>query len=182
MGKKKSLFISVILVTLIIVSVFTATYAYLATVTNEEGVGTGSSMLDINYTKPADLTGNFIPSVNRRGGLTTNAKASLKTGSENALFNMYLTPTALTNLNIPALKWEAEGIRDGVTVCSKHGDFSAATIGTPITIIEGCTLSTTETTFNIYVWLDSSLIQSAVGGVNFGAKIGADSVPITGDL
>lgn len=180
MGKKKSLFISIILVILLIFIVATSTYAYLTTVTNEEEVGTGSGILDINYTKPGNLTGNFIPSVNRDGGLTTSAKASLKTGSENALFNMYLTPTALTNLNIPALKWEVEGIREGSVVCSGSGNFSTAIVGTPITIIDGCALSTIETTFNIYVWLDSSLIQSAVGGVNFGAKIGADSVPITG--
>lgn len=151
MGKKKSLFISVILVMLLIVAVVTATSAFLATITNEGSIGTGSGMLDINYTKPASLTGNFIPSTDRSGGLTTTAKASLKSGSENALFNMYLTPTALTNLNIPALKWEVEGIRDGIIVCSKNGDFSDATVDTPIKIIEGCLLSTTETTFNIYV-------------------------------
>ena len=182
MGKKKSLLISIILVILLIITVATATYAYLATVTNEEGVGAGSGILDINYTKPANLTGNFIPSTSRVGGLTTSAKASLKTDSESALFNMYLTPTSLTNLNITALKWEVEGIRDGSIVCSGSGDFSQAIVNTPITIINKCALSKTETTFNIYVWLDSNLIQGAVGGVNFGAKIGADSIPITGEF
>lgn len=191
MGKKKNLVISIILVILLIVVVVSTTYAFLSAITNEEEVGAGSGMLDINYTKPNDLTdenSSLYPSSTRNGGLKATATASLKTGSEVAIFNMYITPTALTNLNIPALKWEAEGIRDGEVICSGNGNFSGATVNEPIKLfvndindnIDDCVLSTDETTFNIYVWLDSSLVQGSPAGATFGAKIGADSVQITG--
>ena len=182
------MFVSVILVILFIVIVGSATYAYLAAITNEGTIGTGSGMLDINYTEPGDITGSFVPSVDRSGGLSTTARASLKTGSVDAIFNMYITPTALTNLNIPALKWEAEGVRDGNVICSGSGDFSTATVGEPIKLfanditdnIDDCVLSTDETTFNIYIWLDAGLITTSLGGISFGATLGADSVEVTG--
>lgn len=186
MNKKRNVIVSVIIVILLICVVATITYAYLVAITNEESVDTGSGMLGIEYVAPVNLTGDFMASTDRTGGLKTTAKASLKEGSEAALFNMYITPTALTNLNIPALKWEAEGLRDtngdGINdiVCSMTGDFSSAVVNEKFKIIDSCGLSTDVTTFNIYVWLDISLIESAVGGASFGAKIGADSVPITG--
>ena len=180
MSKKKSVFISIVIVLLVIVVVTAVTYAYFASITNEEQVGTGSGMLGINYVKPGDLTGTLMLSTDRGGGLKTTATASLTEDSEGALFNMYITPTQLTNLNIPALKWEVEGVREGNVVCYGNGDFGSAEVGTSIKILNGCSLSTTATTFTIYIWLDSSLVNSAVGGASFDAKIGADSVPITG--
>lgn len=187
MGMKK-LFGSIAFIFVLIVGVFSLTSAYLAIVTNEEDVSTGSGMLDIDYTKPGNLTGQLRASIDRSTGLMTFAKASLKVGSEKSIFNMYIIPTALTNLNIPALKWEAEGIRDGQIICSNSGDFSSAVVGEPMKLfvndindnIDDCVLSMEETTFNIYVWLDINLVDTAINGTNFGAKISADSVPITG--
>lgn len=188
MDRKKKVIISIISVILIIVVVAAATYAYIVAITNEEEATTGSGLLDINYTEPADITGVLSPSTDRSGGLFTSAKASLKTSSVVAILNMYITPTALDNLNIPALKWEAEGVRNGEVICSGSGDFSAATVGEPINLFENnitdniddCVLSTADTTFNIYIWLDADLINTALGGIRFGATIGADSVDITG--
>lgn len=188
MDRKKKIIISIIGVLFLVVVVAAATYAYILTITNEEDVKTGSGMLDINYTEPGDISGSFVPSDDRSGGLFTYAKASLKNGSVEAILNMYITPTALTNLNIPALKWEAEGVRNGQIICSGSGDFSNAVVGEPIKLfkndvadnIDDCMLSTDETTFNIYIWLDADLINTSLSGVSFGAAIGADSVDITG--
>lgn len=188
MNRNRKIIISIISIILLIIVVSIGTYAFIVAITNNEDVGTGSGMLDINYTEPSDITGTLAPSVERSGGLFTSAKASLKDNSVDAILNMYITPTALTNLNIPALKWEAEGIRNGELVCSGSGNFSTASVDTPIKLfvndvtdnIDDCMLSTTETTFNIYIWLDASLIDTALGGVSFGATIGADSVDVTG--
>lgn len=180
MNKKKNVIVSIIVVVLLIVFVSAVTYAYLLAITNEADVDTGSGKLDIAYSKPADLTGNLTISDSRNGGLKTTATASLNTGSEDALFNMYITPTVLTNLNIPALRWEVEGVRNDEIVCTGSGDFSNAVVDTKFKILDSCKLSTDVTTFTVYIWLDSSLITTSVGGAQFDAKIGADSVPITG--
>lgn len=181
MNKKKKFVISVIIVVLLTVVISSVTYAFLLAMTNEGIIdATGSGELSINYQKPADLTGSLSISNNRDNGLKTTATARLNEGSVDALFNMYITPKALTNLNIPALKWEVEGVREGNVVCSNNGDFSNATVDTKFKILDSCKLSTDVTTFTVYIWIDASLVTTTVGGAQFDAKIGADSVPITG--
>ena len=182
MNKKKNVIVAIIIVVLIVFVVSSITYAYLLAMTNEEIVDNGSGELDINYVKPNDLTGGLAMSSNREGGLKSVATASLNEGSVDALFNMYITPTVLTNLNIPALKWEVEGVRNGSVVCYNSGDFSSAVVDTKIKILDSCQLDYSETKFTVYIWLDSSLVTTSVGGAQFDAKIGADSVPITGEL
>ena len=177
MNKRKSIIISIGIVLLIIVVVGGATYAYLASITNEEQVDAGSGMLGINYSAPLDITGILNASSDRSKGLLSVATASLESGSEAALFNMYITPTALSdNLKIEAFKWEVV-VGDKVI---NSGNFANASVGTPIKVVDSYKLSTTTTTFNIYIWLDSSLITSGISAASFGAKIGADSVDITG--
>jgi len=181
MNNKKKVIIYIIGVVIIIIAVFASTYAYLMAITNEGTIDTtGSGELSISYQKPSDLTGNLVISTSRDNGLKTVATASLNEGSVDALFNMYITPTSLTNLNISALRWEVEGVRDGEVVCTGSGDFSNAVVDTKFKILDGCKLSTDVTTFTVYIWLDASLITSSVAGSQFDAKIGADSVPITG--
>jgi len=186
MNKRKKLIILITLGVLIIAAITASTYAYLLAMTNEEDASTGSGMLGINYNPPADIGGMLVPTSDRNGGLFTTTTASLETGSEKALFNMYITPTSLTNMNIAALKWESEGLRDtnndGVldTVCAGSGDFSNASVNKDIVIIDHCELDYTDTVFNIYIWLDSNLLDTSLDGATFGAKIGADSVNITG--
>lgn len=186
MDKRRKLIISIVMVILLVVIVGAVTYAYIVAITNSGDVNNSSGMLDINYDAPADITGSFIPSTDRSGGLFTTTKASLVAGSQVAYLNMYVTPTALTNLNISALKWETEGLRDinddGTldVVCYKSGNFSTALVDEPIKVVDACQLDYDDTTFNIYIWLDASLLNTSLSGATFGAKIGADSVDITG--
>lgn len=182
MNKKKNIFVSIAIIVVLILLVSAASYAYLLFSTSGTSAKAGSGKLDINYVKFSDITGNLDASSDRNNGLKASASASLNTGSMGALFNIYITPTVLTNLNIPALKWEAEGVREGIVVCSNSGNFSSAVVGNKIKIIDGCELSSTVTTFNVYIWLDASLINTSISGVNFGAKISVDSAPITGEF
>lgn len=186
MDKRRKLIISITFVILILFVVISSTYAFLLFMTNGEDVSTGSGMLGINYVTPDDIGGSLAPSTNRDGGLFTTTTVSLQTGSEKALFNMYITPTSLINMDIAALKWEAEGLRDtnndGVdeVVCFDNGNFYGATINNAIKIIDSCALDYTDTIFNIYIWLDLNAIDAPLSGAAFAAKIGADSVNITG--
>lgn len=182
MNKRKSIIISVSIVIFIIVLVFSATYAYLVSITNEGNINEESGMLGINYNPPLDsaLTGTLNASSDRNGGLIAVASASLKTNSEKALFNMYITPTILSDsLKIEAFKWEV--VVDGVVI--RDGDFAdGASVNTPIKIVDSYELTTDTTVFNIYIWLDVSTLQTGVGAASFKADITADSVPITGSF
>lgn len=186
MDKKKKLIISIISILLLVVIVSSSTYAYIVAVTNEGNTDTGSGMLGINYNAPNDITGMLIPSTDRSGGLFATTKASLETGSQIAYLNMYITPTALTNLNISALKWETEALRDtnndGVldVVYTNNGDFNGALVNESIKVVEECELDYEDTTFNIYIWLDANLLDTSLSGATFDANISADSVDITG--
>lgn len=181
MSNKKNIIISILIVLVIILLVFGSTYAYISAVTNQVNAGTGSGKIDINY-NVNPLTGNLLSSSSREKGLSTTASVSLKSGSVDALFNMYITPTVINNLDIPALRWEVEGIIGSEVVYINSGDFDDATVNEPVKIVDSYDLSTTVTTFNIYIWLDESLITEAISNVNFNAKIEADSVPVTGDV
>lgn len=183
MNKKKSIIISIIFVIVIIVLISSSTFAYISARTKEENIGTGSGMLDINYSiTPENITGNLVSSINRESGLKAVATVSLKTGSEVALLNMYVTPTALTNLNISAFKWEVEGISGDEIVYTNENDFSTASENTPIKVVDGYALTEDDTIFTIYIWLDASLVNSPIENVSFGAKITADSSPLTGNF
>ena len=181
MNKRKSIVISIVIVILIIVLVAGGTSAYLVAITNEQQVDTGSGMLGINYSPPDSdaLTGVLNASSDRNRGLHAVAKASLESSSEAALFNMYVTPTTLSdNLKIEAFKWEV--VVDGTVI--KHGDFSKASVSTPIKVVDSYALTTDDTEFNIYIWLDASMLTSAISGAGFAAKITADTVQITGEF
>ena len=58
--------------------------------------------------------------------------------------------------------------------------FSTAVKDTPITIVDKYELKSTNTTFDIYIWLDANLINTALNDNRFTAKISADTVQITG--
>ena len=182
---KRRIFVYAALVTAFMLLIFGATYAFIISMTNSEDVQTGSGLLNINYVGPDTSVFEDVvinPSPNRNGGIMTTASASLASDSVRALFNMSITPTAITNLNISALKWEVEAITNGTVVYSNSGNFSSAEVDVKFNIVQEFDLSTDVTTFNIYIWLDESLIENAIDNAAFNIKIGADSTQITGDL
>ena len=185
MNKRKKIVICVSLVTTFMFLIFGSTYAFIVSMTNSKDVQTGSGLLNINYIGPDTSVFDDVvinPSSNKPGGIMTTANASLASDSVRALFNMYITPTAITNLNIRALKWEVEAITNGTVVYTNSGNFSSAEVDVKFSIVQGFELGTDVTTFNIYIWLDESLIESAIDNATFNIKIGADSTQITGDL
>lgn len=183
MNKKKSIVIFIIFVVVIIILISSGTYAYISARTKDDYISTGSGMLDIKYSiTPENITGNLVSSINRESGLKAVATVSLKAESEDALFNMYIIPTALTNLNINALKWEVEGVDGEEIVYTNAGDFSIAEQDTPIKIVDSYALTENDTIFTIYIWLDANLVKNPIENVSFGAKITADSSPLTGNF
>ena len=155
-------------------------YAYIVSVTNEESVDTGSGKLDIAFDITESITGNLIASSRREEGLIAVANAKLNGDSVPAALNLYITPTVIDGLAISALKWEVEGLNNSTLVYTSSGDFSGATADEAIKIVDGYELKSTVTTFNIYIWLDGSMISTDISGKRFAADLSGDSVPITG--
>lgn len=182
MKNNKKLILYIGLVLLLIVIVGGATYAYILGRTNEEEVTNNSGMVDVDYTINENITGvQLIPSDSKSGGLHSVATAKLKEGSVNAGFNIYITPSVIEGLDISALKWEVIGTNNNEEVYTNSGNFSGATMGNAIKIVDSYALKSTDTTFDIYIWLDASLITTSIDNKQFKATISADSVQITGN-
>lgn len=171
---------SLVILGSILISGFT--YAYFTASTNKEKVTGNTGKLDISYNISENITGTFIPSTSREDGLKSMATAKINSGSIPAAFNIYITPTVIDGLTIEALKWEVEGISNNSVVYTNSGNFSKATVGTPIKIVNNYALKSVDTVFNIYIWIDGNLLTSSIGDKRFSAKITADSVPITGQF
>lgn len=197
MSKKRKIIISVIFVLLIVVSVFTFTYAFFVGRTDEVDIGTDSGMLDVSYTVTnfGDDSGSdamsILPSSSKEGGIKASATAKINDDSVEALFNLYITPTTIdSELAISALKWEVDILEDvddtdnydWVVADTIRGDFSDAVEGEAIKIVDGHELTTDLDSFNIYIWLDSSLLTEPIVNKRFVATLSADTVNITGDL
>lgn len=165
---------------IILISGFT--YAFFTASTNKENVSGNTGKLDISYNISENITGTFIPSASREDGLKSKATAKINSGSLPAAFNIYITPTIIDGLTIEALKWEVEGISNNSVVYTNSGNFSKASAGTPIKIVDGYALKSVDTVFNIYIWIDGNMIASAISNKRFSAKVTADSVPITGQF
>ena len=169
MDKKKKIGLYIVFVLLLCIVVGAASYAYIVARTNEGNVDNNSGKVDVDYTITENITGiQLMPSEDKSGGLHSVATAKINSGSVPSAFNIYITPTSITGLNISALKWEVVGT------------FSTAVKDTPITIVDKYELKSTNTTFDIYIWLDANLINTALNDNRFTAKISADTVQITG--
>lgn len=179
--RRKKIGLYIVFVLLLCIVVGAASYAYIVARTSEGNVDNNSGKVDVDYTITENITGiQLMPSEDKSGGLHSVATAKINSGSVPSAFNIYITPTSITGLNIAALKWEVVGTYNGTTVYSKNGNFSTAVKDTPITIVDKYELKSTNTTFDIYIWLDANLINTALNDNRFTAKISADTVQITG--
>ncbi len=180
--KKKKIILSIAFVLLLVIIVFGCTYAFFVNRTGERSITNTSGKTDIVYSITENITGvHLTPSDAASGGLNSVAVARLNTNSVPTAFNIYITPTSIDGLNVAALKWEVIGTNNDEVVYSNNGDFSTASNDTPITIVNKYELKSTDTTFNIYIWLDASLIDTSLDNSRFAAKISADTVQITGN-
>ena len=178
---KKTIFIilGVIVFSALVTSV---TYAYIVTMTNQGNVHTNTGTLDVDYTISENITGELLPSSSKDDGLKATATAKITSNSIPAAFNLYINPEVLDGLAVDALKWEVYGYIGNNLSYSNTGNFSNASVGNAIKIVNGYELTTDITTFNIYIWIDGSLMTESVIGKRFKANITPDSVPITGEF
>jgi len=159
----KKLIVISIAIAFLILLVAGATYAYILTTIQSNNINTTTSgLLNINYTKGQNITGSLTYSSTYTGGLNTTVTISKTSTSLPAGVNIYLTPTVLSNTlkTSGALKWQVFGYQNATQVYSNSGNFNTATVNSPITIVNNQTVSTTVTSYTIYVWLDGTIADN----------------------
>lgn len=186
MEKRKKIIISILFVLLTIIITAGISYAAFVFITNSGIVEANSGKLDIAYNiEDSSVSGILIPSATKSGGISTSVTAKINSGSVDAGINLYLTPTAITGLPITAIKWEVDVVNtSGVVVNTYSGDLSTSIMNTPYRILEAYPLSSNLLTFNIYIWLNGSLVtnENFDSDNSFSAVISADSIAITGEF
>ena len=179
--KKNTVVLIVLLTVLLALGVAaTITYAFLTSKTESGNLMiTKSGTLDIKYTKGDDITGSLKQTTSRVGGLSTEVTISKTSASVDASANIYIIPTTLSEeLRVAGLKWEVVGSNG----YNNNGTFYGAIENTPIPIVVNHELTTTDTTFTIYIWLNGNQVGSEVVGTTFVGKIYAESTQVYGTL
>lgn len=182
MDKKKKIWLSILLVLFIIMVSAGLSYAFFIGSTSEKDLDTKSGEVKVIYSIHENVNANeLISSDTKEGGLKSVVNAKLDTTSVPAAFNIYITPSIIEGLNISALKWEVIGTNNNEVVYTNNGDFSSASAGNSIIIVDKYDLKTTDTTFDIYIWLDAKLLTESLDNKRFVASISSDSIQITGE-
>lgn len=183
---KKKIFISILIVTLIVFLVAGGTYSYLKAVFITDNITDKTANFSINYVNGKNIEGPLTISNDRSGGLNTTVKIKLNNSDVSTKINMYLNVTKITpSLATDAFHWEVVGVRNSETVYEKAGNFNGITSTSPsnrILLAESFPITTTDTDFTVYFWIDAASVNNSVLGAEFSANISAESNKITGNL
>ncbi len=158
-----------------------ATYAWL---TNTLGVSNevynvASKNFIINFTKGTDIS-NGVPilaSATAGTAKNLNVKAGLASGSTPGKITIYLNISSIdTNLKNDSIKYSyCKGTCSGTTFADNTKSLGSSS-GNKIAIVTNDPVtSTTQTTYNIYFWLDGSKIGDAQLGKSFSGFISAEA-------
>ena len=105
--------------------------------------------------------------------------------SVDAIGNIYINIEQMTaNLSIEGFIWEVYGYKNGQLVYSNSGNFRGynSTTNNKVDIVQNYTITKTNTSFDIYLWIDGEQIDNNILGANFFGYIGANTEQFTGKL
>ena len=190
--KKTILYITgVLLLTIMIAG---STYAYLsATISSEQNaIRTQSNELNVVYTGGSTIAGNLNLSVDKSGGLNTSVNIRLDTKSVKAKGNLYINIDEISqHLSVNGFNWEVYGVSNNELVYEDTGTFEECRAtngikkceqGDRLYIVNDYQLTTTNTTFTVYVWLDGNKVGNEVIGQVFRGTIVAETEKYTTDI
>lgn len=182
----------ILLITIITAS---ATYAYLVSTTNstQNGLASGAQ-LNVLYDGGKDLEGEISPGIDKSSGLNTTVNIGITADSVVAKANLYININSITStLASEGFVWEVYKTVNNVQTFVKNGTFAECRSNTgtdnkkcangdKLYIINDYVLSTTNTAFTVYVWIDGNKTDSGVLGATFKGTIAAESEKFTGHL
>lgn len=174
MNKKILIIIAVLFALVLTVG---GTYAFFASQINTNNVTTRAMNFEVIYTGGEDINGNLkIIGQKEEGASTTVANIKMAEGSAQA--------KATLNLNIsqisPAIAtegfiWEVEGYQGTTLVYSDSGNLDGASTGDIIPLVSNYSLSTTNTEFTFYFWLNGEYVGNEAIGSTFKGHISAET-------
>lgn len=176
MNKFINNFIYILIVITLCLVTFGITYAwFIMSRTSNNVNATSSGSLQIVYDKGQDVHGMLYPTTSKDNGLKASVSISQTSTSIQGLATISLNITTIdAELAISALKWELYA-NDGSNPVST-GNFANTTASSVINLVENYELSTTNTKFDLYIWLDGNESSNDVINKSFGAYISASAV------
>lgn len=177
--KKIILYTAIIL--LVIIITVGGTYAYfVSTINSANTLTTASSKLEVIYTGDTAITGVLNLVSSKEEGKKATVKIQLSEDSVDAKADLYIQVNEIgTNIASNALNWEAYRTYNGEESFVNSGTFSGIEDGDKIYIDTDYRLSTTETSYTVYIWLDGNKIGNEAIGEILEGYIGAEAEHIT---
>lgn len=177
----KKTIISITIVLLITIITVVGTYAYIfSTISSTtNAVTTDTSLIDIIYTGGNEISGTLNLVSSKEEGKNTTVTIKLSEESVDAEADIYIKINEIdSDIATEALNWECHRTHNNETSVTS-GTFNGKTNGDKIYIDTDYRLSTTETYYKVYIWLDGNKIGNEALGASFDAYIGAEAIHIT---
>ena len=173
MNRIISMSITVLIVITICLVTISVTYSWFITSHVSNNVNSASSgKLEIIYDKGQDVNGILKPSSSKNNGLSASVKIKQGDNSVDALGTVTLNVTNIDSaLSVKGLKWEL--YKDSSVSPIANGTFEGVTSNSQINLITDYLLTTDNTTFTLYIWLNGSEVNNSVMNKTFSAYISA---------
>ena len=177
----KKIILYTVIVLLIVLLTVAGTYAYFVTTINSGNALTGSSSnLTVIYTDDADITGILNLVSSKEEGKKATVKIKLSTDSVDAKADIYIQVKEIgPDIASDALNWELYRTYHGEESFVSKGTFKDISSGDKIYVDRDYRLSTDETSYTVYIWLDGNKIGNAALGESLEGYIGAEAEHIT---
>ena len=170
--------IAILIVFTISLLTVSITYAWFTmTVDADLAGGANAGTLEINYVKGTDIIGSLIPSSNRNGGLNTSVQISKSVNSIDAIADLTIENIVMSDglkASASALKWEV--YKDSDSSPFATGTFAEVDADNKLTIVSDYELTTSVTTFTVYIWLNGNETDNTVMNQTFSAAIKANAI------
>lgn len=193
---KKIIIYTLVILLLVIITV-SGTYAFFtARIGSEENsLSPNANKFEVIYKggeNGEEITGKLklANQNNKEMGATLEIRISEESIAGTA--NIYIQIDEITeDIANKALNWEVYKTFNGKEELAKQGNFEdcetdsvkrACKSGDKLYVIKDYPLSTTNTAFTVYIWLNGNLVGNEVVDDKFKGHIGAETEKITGDL
>lgn len=182
---KKQLIYTILAVVALGILLVGGTYAFfMFTVGGNTPINTDSKNFEVSYVGGGSSFEGELELVNDKDdGYKKTLTIKTLNSSVDVDLNLFLTIDSITsNLAISAFKWEVYGYdSSNQEVYSNTGTFNGATTGGVINLVNyDYTLTSDETTFDVYLWLDINLADNNALGGSFSGHIDARTEQFTG--
>lgn len=180
---KKKLIFSIIVVLIIVIVIVGATYSYFISTasSNNSNVTANSEKYEIVYHGGTEINSDIKMLSSHEGADSTTVEIGLASGVNVAVSaTLFIKVTQISSaLAVEGFKWEIYRVNGANEILENSGNFSGAAVNSEVPILT-TPLTTTLTSYKVYLWLDGSNVGNEIMGTTFKGYIGAKSDILTG--